>query len=391
MLTKFSERLQSKGVAHPNKYRIQFSGQGPSKAGKWDDAIGLMCESIEFPGRNFMSNPDSLRYGPPREAVGGVTYAPITATFICSAEMFEKRWFEIWQEQTMDFNTWEPNYYKDYTGDLKIFQLDRDNAATYVISLYEVYPKTITAQSLGSGTNDAYHTVSIELMYHHWEYSAETTPRARHSPVIRIDASVMMSQATKRKAQGLFATALAALGNYQDEKAKNPPASGPPGRNYPLSQQEQANAKMAENAMAFIKGGFEKAAGAKGDPGVTFSSGDMNSLAGLANQATGMQATMLPKMSGAFSGAFSAAGGMKVSLGGQFNMRMSTPNLGRVRGMANPMSAVPRVNMASKLASMFSGGGGGTSFGGSKLSASSSSSGSSSGSTTSLGMRSCWG
>ena len=117
----------------------------------------------------------------------------------------------------------------------------------------------------------------------------------------------------------------------------------------------------------------------------------MNSLAGLANQATGMQATMLPKMSGAFSGAFSAAGGMKVSLGGQFNMRMSTPNLGRVRGMANPMSAVPRVNMASKLASMFSGGGGGTSFGGSKLSASSSSSGSSSGSTTSLGMRSCWG
>ena len=83
-----------------------------------------------------------------------------------------------------------------------------------------------------------------------------------------------------------------------------------------------------------------------------------------------MQATMLPKMSGAFSGAFSAAGGMKVSLGGQFNMRMSTPNLGRVRGMANPMSAVPRVNMASKLASMFSGGGGGTSFGGSKLSSS---------------------
>ena len=39
-----------------------------------------------------------LRYGPPREAVtNGVTYAPITATFICSYEMFEKRWFEAWQ------------------------------------------------------------------------------------------------------------------------------------------------------------------------------------------------------------------------------------------------------------------------------------------------------
>ena len=130
MLTKFSERLSSKGVAHPNKYRIHFTGQGPSTAGGWDDAIGLMCESIEFPGQNFMSAPDALRYGPPREAVSGVTYAPITATFICNYQMYEKRWFEAWQNQCMDMNTWEPNYYKDYTGDLRIFQLDKDLSST---------------------------------------------------------------------------------------------------------------------------------------------------------------------------------------------------------------------------------------------------------------------
>ena len=329
-----------------------------------------MCESIEFPGRNFMSNPDALRYGPPREAISGVTYAPITATFICSAEMFEKRWFEIWQEQSMDFNTWEPNYYKDYTGDLKIFQLDRDNAATYVISLYEVYPKTITAQSLGAATNDAYHTVSIELMYHHWEYSAETTPRQRHSPVIRIDASVMMSQATKGKAQGLFSQALQAIGNYQDEKAKNPPASGPPGRNYPPSKQEQEYAKMEAAALRFIKGGMSKAAGSKGDPGTTFSSSDMASgMAGMAKSSTGMQGNMMSMLSGglSMSGIASRAGGMSVSLGAQFNMRMKTPNLARMRGMSNPLAMVPKVNAASKVASMFSGGGGGMSFGGGKL------------------------
>ena len=296
MLTKFAERLSSVGVAQPNRYRIHFTGQGPSLAGKWDDSIGLMCESIEFPGRNFMSNPDALRYGPPREAISGVTYAPITATFICSSEMFEKRWFEVWQEQSMDFNTWEPNYYKDYIGDLKIFQLDRDNAATYVISLFEVYPKTITAQSLGTGTNDSYHTVSVELMYHHWEYSAETSPRARHSPVIRLSASVSISAAIKGKSQGLFSQALRALGNYQDEKAATPPpAVGPPGRGYAPSQQAQQNAELEAAAMAFIKGGLTKAAGSKGDPGTIFSSGDMNSMAGVAKQATGMQATMMAK------------------------------------------------------------------------------------------------
>ena len=362
MLTKFAERLGSKGVAQPNKYRIHFTGNGPSLAGGWDDAIGMMCESIEFPGQNFMSAPDALRYGPPREAVSGVTYAPITATFICNYQMYEKRWFEAWQNNVMDFNTYEPNYYKDYTGDLKIFQLDRDNAATYVVELFEVYPKTITAQTLGSATNDTYHTVSVEFMYHHWEYAAEETVTERNSPVVRLNAEVMMSKISKSGAQGVFAQAYAALGNYQDEKAKNPPASGPPGRNYPPSQQEQEYAKMEAAALKFIKGGMEKSAGAKGDPGTIFNSTDMASgLAGMAKGATGMQASMMSMLSGAgqAGGGVRRAGGVSISLGAQFNMRMKTPNLARMRGSANAMSRVPKINMASKLSSMFSGGGGG--------------------------------
>ena len=275
------------------------SPAAPSTAGGWDDAIGLMCESIEFPGQNFMSAPDALRYGPPRESVTGVTYAPITATFICNYQMYEKRWFEAWQNQMMDMNTWEPNYYKDYTGELKIYQLDRDNAATYVVELFEVYPKTITAQPLANATNDAYHSISVELMYHHWEYAAEETVSERHSPVVRLSASVMMSKISKSGAQGIFDQALTALGNYQDEKAKNPPASGPPGRGYAPSQQEQENAKMEAAALAFIKGGLSKAAGTKGDPGTTFSSSDMASgMAGMTKSSTGMQGTMLSMLSG---------------------------------------------------------------------------------------------
>ena len=216
MLTTFAERLSSKGVAQPNKYRIHFTGQGPSTAGGWDDAIGLMCESIEFPGQNFMSSPDALRYGPSRESVTGVTYAPITATFICNYQMYEKRWFEAWQNQCMDMNTWEPNYYKDYTGELKIYQLDRDNAATYVVELFEVYPKTIIAQQLQNSTNDSYHTLSVELMYHHWEYAAEETVSERHSPVIRLSASVSISTAMKNKGKNIFSQALTSICNYQD-------------------------------------------------------------------------------------------------------------------------------------------------------------------------------
>ena len=73
------------------------------------------------------------------------------------------------------YDTWEPNYYKNYIGGSKIYQLDRANNTTYVVELFEVYPKTITAQDLGYAQADAYHTVSVELMFHHWEWSDEAT------------------------------------------------------------------------------------------------------------------------------------------------------------------------------------------------------------------------
>ena len=142
----------------------------------------MMCETISFPGQNMMSSADTLRFGPEREFITGVSYGPISATFMCSADMREKRFFERWQEQTIDLTTWEPKYYSDYIGGMKIFQLDRDNRATYVVELFEVYPKTITEQGLGHASNDSYQTIAIELDYHHWKYSQERTPHTGGPP-----------------------------------------------------------------------------------------------------------------------------------------------------------------------------------------------------------------
>ena len=176
-----------------------------------------------------------------------------------------------------------------------------------------------------------------------------------------MSAEVSISSATKNQGKNIFAQALTALGNYQDEKAKNPPAVGPPGRGYAPSQQAQQQAEAEAAALRFIKGGLSKASGSKGDPGTTFNSTDMGSgMAGLAKGSTGMQATMMTMLGGAgkAGGGIKRAGGVSISLGAQFNMRMKTPNLARMRGSANAMSMMPQTNMSSKLKSMLSGGGG---------------------------------
>ena len=176
MLSTFLSTLTATDVARKNRYRISISGPGPAGAGGFHVYSAMRCESIEFPGQNMMSSADTLRFGPEREMINGVSYGPVTATFICSPDMREKRFFERWQEQTIDLVTWEPKYYADYIGGMKIYQYDRDNRATYVVELFEVYPKTVMSQDVSYSANDAYQTIAVELDYHHWVFANETGP-----------------------------------------------------------------------------------------------------------------------------------------------------------------------------------------------------------------------
>ena len=158
---------------------MEITGKGPEAVGGFNRDYAMMCESLEFPGQNMMSSADTLRFGPQREFINGVTYGSIQAGFICSPDLREKRFFELWQQETMDMVTWEPKYYADYIGGMKIYQLDRANNATYVVELFEVYPKTITAQDIGNATSDAYQTVTLELDFHHWIWADEATDPRR--------------------------------------------------------------------------------------------------------------------------------------------------------------------------------------------------------------------
>jgi len=160
----FIGSLTGSGITRKSRYKMSCSGP----AGNGPRDLSLRCESISIPGQNIRSVPDPLRFGPEREHAQGVTYGPISATFIVDKLQKEKAFFERWQNSVVDMNTWEPKYYNDYTGTVKIFQLDERNRATYGVELFEAYPKMINAQDMGYAQGNTYQTVTVEITYHHW-------------------------------------------------------------------------------------------------------------------------------------------------------------------------------------------------------------------------------
>jgi hypothetical protein len=112
---------------------------------------------------------DTNIYGPVRNIVSGYSYAETTAVFQCSSDMKEKRFFETWQRLAYNPQTWAMQYYNDYSGSIKIFQLDETDRQRYGVELVEVFPKTIAAQALDYATRDAIHTVSVTFSYRYWK------------------------------------------------------------------------------------------------------------------------------------------------------------------------------------------------------------------------------
>lgn len=129
----------------------------------------LRCQTFEFPGRNLDTTEDTNIYGPVRNIVSGYSYAETTAVFQCSSDMKEKMFFETWQRLAYNPQTWAVQYYNDYSGSIKIFQLDETDRQRYGIELVECFPKTIAAQALDYSTVNAIQTVSVTFSYRYWK------------------------------------------------------------------------------------------------------------------------------------------------------------------------------------------------------------------------------
>ena len=170
------------GYAIPNRFEVLIlsppkrgggittNAYAGSERGSDARAVSLRCESVNLPGRNLNSLTDTNIYGPTREIVDGVTYAEdITMTFQASSGLNERVFFEEWQKQAFDENSWNVGYYNDYVSEVQIYLLDRKDQRRYGLRLLEAFPKTIEATELNQGSNNELIKTSVNFSFRYWE------------------------------------------------------------------------------------------------------------------------------------------------------------------------------------------------------------------------------
>jgi hypothetical protein len=140
---------------------------------KMSPDASLLCTDITMPGRIFNTSP-YRHAGAPYKYPTSVQYGDITATFIGDKFLRLRRFFEIWQSTIYNNQTGLFNFYKEYIGDIDIFQLgqfedmnDRD-AATYGVRLREAYPSAIGQIEYSSGATNQYVGIQVTFSFRDW-------------------------------------------------------------------------------------------------------------------------------------------------------------------------------------------------------------------------------
>ena len=166
------------GYAQPNRYEVVINGprslnqQNPFEGlQRQSDVsrIALRAQNAVLPGRVLNTAEDTNIYGPSRQVVDGVTYADeIDIEFQSSSDLQERVFFENWQRQTFNEKTWNLQYYDDYTGEIEIYILDKQDQRRYGVKLWEVFPKTVNPTSLAYGNNDTLFLTSVGFSFRYW-------------------------------------------------------------------------------------------------------------------------------------------------------------------------------------------------------------------------------
>ena len=171
----------NEGYAVPNRYEVVIHPPAKLGGGLSENIfanserganvrdISMRVESVTLPGRTLTTVAESNVYGPNREIVEGVTYADeIAIDFHASSGLDERVFFENWQRQAFNEKTWNIGFYNDYVGSMEIYLLDRQDVRRYGIKCWEVFPKTITANTLTAAEATEIIKTNVSFSFRYW-------------------------------------------------------------------------------------------------------------------------------------------------------------------------------------------------------------------------------
>lgn len=168
-ISQFLADIKKQGVAKSSHFDVEFTL--PVILGADSEitrTLKFRCESAELPGRQIVTT-DNKIYGPIYKVPYQTLYSDMTMTFLDTADMSIRKFFEMWADSIYDASTNTIGYVNDIVADIFVTQYDVDGTPDSLnpslkFKLIRAFPTNINQLGVTWG-DDAFHRLSVTFFY----------------------------------------------------------------------------------------------------------------------------------------------------------------------------------------------------------------------------------
>lgn len=165
-LNEFIATVKTQGLARTNRFSIVIASPIIDEDMR---TISILCDSVSMPGISLATTEQKV-FGEVREIPYQPIYEPVTFTFYVDTNLGVKNMFEKWINMIRDPQTRAFNYYSNYivNTEINVHRIDSDEDIAHKVTLFESYPKTLSAVQLDYGSKDVM-KYSVTMNYKWYE------------------------------------------------------------------------------------------------------------------------------------------------------------------------------------------------------------------------------
>lgn len=129
--------------------------------------ISLLCKSTSLPSRqigttDYQSDRQSMKQP------NNLADEEINMVFLVTSDMYIKTMFDSWANTIFNAKDYTVGWKDDYTTDVTIQQLNKENKPVYGVRLVNAFPTSIGGLALDNSSENNTHELTVQWNYDYW-------------------------------------------------------------------------------------------------------------------------------------------------------------------------------------------------------------------------------
>jgi hypothetical protein len=175
----FKSTVRQMGVSRQNRFSVMIAPPAALESTNLQSVI-LFCKGVSVPGVNIVTAPVRTT-GETIEAGYDRTFGAASMNFYVDTDLKVRYFFDEWMNLIQNSDTRIFNYPNDYKArTIEISVLRLDNNISYMITLYEAFPKSIDPINLSSDENGVM-TLGVSFDFKYYKTELITQSKIRES------------------------------------------------------------------------------------------------------------------------------------------------------------------------------------------------------------------